>query len=54
LLFQDMRDSKSNIISEKRELRKRENRNKVNEIRDTPIFITWFGQSLPPRCGVLL
>jgi hypothetical protein len=40
-----MKDSKSNIPSELRELRKKENRNKVNETRDTTIFITWFGQT---------
>jgi hypothetical protein len=30
------------------------NHNKVNDTRDTTIFIPWFVQSLPPRCGVLL
>jgi hypothetical protein len=45
LFFQDMKDSKSNITSEKIELRKKENHNKVNETRDTMIFIPWFGQA---------
>jgi hypothetical protein len=49
-----MKDSKSNITSEKRELKKRENRNKVTDTRDTTIFIPWFDQRLPPHCGVLL
>jgi hypothetical protein len=49
-----MKDSKSNIRSEKKELRKKKKMNKVNETRDTTIFITWFGQSLPAIYGVLL
>jgi hypothetical protein len=30
------------------------NREKVNGTKDIMIFNSWFGQSLPPRCGVLL
>jgi hypothetical protein len=50
-----MKYSKSNIPSETRELRKKKkNHNRVNETRDTFIFIPWFGQSLHLYCGVLL
>jgi hypothetical protein len=49
-----MNYTKSNITSEKRELRKKENRKKVKQTTETIIFISGFDKSLPPRCGVLL